>query len=540
MFNFFKKNFSVGIDISDSSIEILRLNKQKEILSYGRIVLESGIVQDGKILKKDKFVEKLKEVFIGAKPRPVRLESRERMILSLPESKTFIHYFEFPEKIQGADLRQKVFEESSKIIPFDQSMIIWDFLTVPGKKVQRVLYIGAIKDMVLEIIGAVESLGVKVEALDLESLSLGRALIKIAPSKTASLMIMDIGSRTTILSVFDSREILNLSVNIPVAGDIFTKKIAEKLNIQEEEADKLKISLGFDKSQDNKILELRSKIFEDIIKETQSAIRHYEEKKGEIIEEIILAGGTALMPKISDFLAEKIGKNVRIGNPLENIKAGRIFKDDNQRIFFGNVIGLALRGVDNGVKGINLLSKLKEFKKEAEAFKAKPALKPEKDISDISATETTNAITGKKIAIVSFLIVALGLMGFIIYKYVFFVDIQPKKSSSVNQISVEKKPAAEIVKETPSLQEEKKFDNGQILPETENSSKMETITQKVKIQDTPTGWLNVRKGPGSNFDLILKIYPGEFYVLLEEKGDWYKIKIDEKEGWINSQYASKE
>lgn len=86
--------------------------------------------------------------------------------------------------------------------------------------------------------------------------------------------------------------------------------------------------------------------------------------------------------------------------------------------------------------------------------------------------------------------------------------------------------------------------HGRIVLESgsENIPKIEetTSTLKIVIQDTPTGWLNVRQGPGLNYDVILKVYPNDIYILLEKKDDWYKIKIDEeKEGWINSQYASK-
>jgi len=64
--------------------------------------------------------------------------------------------------------------------------------------------------------------------------------------------------------------------------------------------------------------------------------------------------------------------------------------------------------------------------------------------------------------------------------------------------------------------------------------------EEVIIQDTPTGWLNVRSGPGTNYTQITRVYPNETYALLEEKDGWYKIKIDgETQGWVASQYTAK-
>lgn len=61
----------------------------------------------------------------------------------------------------------------------------------------------------------------------------------------------------------------------------------------------------------------------------------------------------------------------------------------------------------------------------------------------------------------------------------------------------------------------------------------------VRISDTPTTWLNVRTGPGTSFERIARVLPGEEYELLAEENDWYQIEIDEEtQGWVTSQYAS--
>lgn len=65
-------------------------------------------------------------------------------------------------------------------------------------------------------------------------------------------------------------------------------------------------------------------------------------------------------------------------------------------------------------------------------------------------------------------------------------------------------------------------------------------SQKVKIKDTPTGWLRVRKEPSTAAVEVTKVNPGEEYVFLEEKSGWYKIELENGEsGWIAGQYASK-
>ena len=95
--------------------------------------------------------------------------------------------------------------------------------------------------------------------------------------------------------------------------------------------------------------------FQNIIKELKDAVRHYEKESGEKIEEIVLAGGSALIPKIDQYLALNLEKKVRIGDPLKQIKNGQLLGGEYPPILFANVIGLALRAVGDIAKGIDLL-----------------------------------------------------------------------------------------------------------------------------------------------------------------------------------------
>ncbi|OIP57891.1 MAG: hypothetical protein COX79_05180 [Candidatus Levybacteria bacterium CG_4_10_14_0_2_um_filter_36_16] len=63
---------------------------------------------------------------------------------------------------------------------------------------------------------------------------------------------------------------------------------------------------------------------------------------------------------------------------------------------------------------------------------------------------------------------------------------------------------------------------------------------QVKISQTPTGFLRVRKEPSVAGSEIGRVSPGETYSLLDEKNGWYQIKLrDETSGWISSTYAQK-
>jgi hypothetical protein len=71
-------------------------------------------------------------------------------------------------------------------------------------------------------------------------------------------------------------------------------------------------------------------------------------------------------------------------------------------------------------------------------------------------------------------------------------------------------------------------------------------SSSVSILDTPTGFLRVRENNSITSSEIAQVKPGDTYELLEEKDNWFKIKLNPptgegegKVGWISAQYAVK-
>ena len=62
----------------------------------------------------------------------------------------------------------------------------------------------------------------------------------------------------------------------------------------------------------------------------------------------------------------------------------------------------------------------------------------------------------------------------------------------------------------------------------------------VEIAKTPSGWVDVREGPGTKFARVTSVNPGEKYELLEKGSDgiWFKIKVDDsREGWVYAMFT---
>ena len=235
MFNFFQKP-AFGLDISDYSIEVISLKgslERPKLLAMGRAILEPGVVEDGKILQKDKLEVILKALI--EKPKFGRILTK-KLIFALPESKIFLHSFELPEILGKEKIKKEVELQASQNFPFLLENLYSDFKI----KNKEVLLIAVPRDIVKDYLEIFKKIKIQPVALEIESLSLARALIA---NKKETTLIVDIGDRTTNFSIFDESG-LRLSMAIDIAGNKFSQALAEKLDISLSQAENIKKEIG--------------------------------------------------------------------------------------------------------------------------------------------------------------------------------------------------------------------------------------------------------------------------------------------------------
>lgn len=432
-----------GLDVSDRSIEVLQLNQRKKIKAFGRVLLEKGIIENGNIINEEKLALKIREVVKKSKARG------RKVVFSLPESKVFIHFFEDREDVSG---------QAKKIIPLDLNEV---YFNIKGG-----LYVAVPKKIIDSYIAVLERAGLDPLAAETESVSLARTL------DAKDCLIADIGARTTNISIFDKNGNLRLSTAINKAGNHFSGALAKTLDVSLKEAEELKKKCGLDQSKKNgRVLFILQKEFQVIVGEIKKAIDFY----GEDVRCIILAGGSAKMPKIADYFFS----NLNINTVIAESSVAKQLKEKSA--LFNVAVGLALRETSSKSFKINLMpdkGKKPFFKMPLFYFS------------------------------VVFAILGLIFLGYIFYNFIFipFSDIPGFDFIVPKKIERQEQTAEEII--------------------------------TVSIKETPTGWLRVREGPGIEYASIDRVFSGESFPLLEQKDDWCKIKIEGRtDGWISAKYV---
>lgn len=351
---FFKKT-SLSIDISDFSIEVICLEgpiNSPRLLALGRAKLTEGIVEDGQILDRKALEKSLKEVI--EKPKFGRIGTK-KLIFSLPESKSFIHRFQLPANLPKGQIPEYLSSQARENFPYQLENLYFDY--------QEALLVAAPKRIVNDYLEIFKSCHLKPQALEIESLSLARALL--ADSKEP-VLIADIGARTTNLNIFDGGE-LKLSFSVPIAGNKFSQAVSEKLNIPLERAENLKKEIGLNPViGEGKVFLILQKELQGIVEEIKKIKGYFQDKTGKSIEKMVLAGGSSALPNLGKYLAENLGITVEIGDPWLKINIDILKRKESfekaleiNPILYSTAIGAALRGLDKRPEksGINLLPK---------------------------------------------------------------------------------------------------------------------------------------------------------------------------------------
>jgi type IV pilus assembly protein PilM len=510
----FKKQI-FGLDISDHSIEALILEKPffgvPKVVAYARMLLRGEVVKNGVIKKPEKLAENIIKLLESAKPKPIRTPY---CILSLPESQIFTAVFKLPAGLKYKEIKNTIPYKAEEVIPFKSSEIYFDFKPITQQgDTQEVFYVAAPSKVVDSYVQVLTSVGLKPIAFDLESISSARALTETLNKSGNAKILLDIGARTTNLNIFD-RNGIRQSLTIKIAGDRFTKVVATKLKIAEKQAEELKVKNGFDpKLEKGRVALILQSEFKRIVAEAKKVVEYYQAQTQRKIDQVILLGGSALLPSVDQYLADNLLIEAVVGNPLAKITDPKeLAKFKNKSVLFTNVVGLALRGVGKGpeTSDINLLP-----------------LRPKRFsfVPDRGDKRGWKLVYVRLAVLLVFTVILAGLFvwrqqGNDLYQKFFPI---PKYDS---QLDSGVDPAV--------LEELRQY---MLTPTTTAAAQPEV---KIKIKPTTLGFLNFREGPGESYKKTGQVNSGNEYKLISEQDGWYQIQVDEKiTGWVASDFAEK-
>ncbi|KKQ67560.1 MAG: hypothetical protein A3F95_03135 [Candidatus Nealsonbacteria bacterium RIFCSPLOWO2_12_FULL_39_31] len=359
--NFFElKPESFGLDFSDLSLKIAWLKKRGRffrLASWREKEIKPGIIENGEVKNEEALCQFLKEVLNTAKGEKIRTKNAT---ISFPEEKAFMQVIQMP-KMDEEELKSAVLFEAENYIPLPMEKMYFDFQIVRPQNNHLdhldILIAAIPKEIADPYISCVRKAGLCPRVLEVESLSIIRALIKNELSPYP-VLIIDFGRSATSLVIFSGYS-LRFTATIPVCSQGLTESISKSLKISLAAAEKLKIEKGLDFSKKTSdVFEALIPALTDLTEQIEKFVDYYQAhtihehssalKNGKI-KKIIMCGRGANLKGLLDFISLKLKIPVELGNPWINILPKQLKEVPGlpfaQSLGYATALGLALRGI---------------------------------------------------------------------------------------------------------------------------------------------------------------------------------------------------
>jgi len=377
----------LGVDIGSAGIKVVELTKEggrPRLVTYGFAEEEVDIVHDSSPAMQKKITALLVKILEKARVTTKKTNA------SLPSFSVFSSIISVPQMSQK-DLEQAIPWQAKKFIPLpleemnlsssvldskvktlnqkkkhhvghadktkdhpqdkktdskkptQKSVETRRALSKTGKKDMKVLIAAAPKKLASRYINVLKSAGLELMNLETENFALVRSLVG---AEKVPIMIVDIGSITSDITIVENGVPL-LSRSVDTGGNAITQAVMKSMHIDAKRAEQFKRDVGFSEGQGSlpKIIEAS---LTPIINEIKYCFDLYASQASqERIEKIVLTGGSAFLPNITEYLASLLNIKIFIGDPWARV----IYPVELKSVLyelaprFSVAVGLAMRDI---------------------------------------------------------------------------------------------------------------------------------------------------------------------------------------------------
>ncbi len=348
-FNIFEQKVpSFGLHLNGTALKFVELEGRKKIVvckAYTNVPVVKTLMNADNILDAPGLTQLIEASL--HKPQFGRL-STNRVAVGMPESKSFVRMIQIPLMSEAEASNAIIFEAEAYIpLPMDQVYLDWQIVKKTGDRMD-VLIIASPKNFVDQFIDIVESAGLKAVAVEVESQSVVRAVL---PNSSETLLIVDLDATKTSL-VMVERGNLQFTSSIPLAGNVFTEKIAQALGVSSKKAESLKKEIGIANTPEYpNIKTILLPSVADLSTEVKNIIKFHYDHSTEKIGRILLSGGGAKLKNLAEsllpYFESEENIKVELANPWQNLPGLKNAPlPPLEALSFTTAIGLAMRGLN--------------------------------------------------------------------------------------------------------------------------------------------------------------------------------------------------
>ncbi len=313
-----KQKTAVGLDIGSYSIKLVEMrhtNGSYEITNVGIKKLLPGAIVDGEPMDRDAVVSAIREVFeeTGVINRNVVSAICGRSVIVKK-----IRLDEMDEDLA----REVITVEAEQYVPFEREELSVDFEILRRglpENTMEVLLVAAKKDRVISHVELLRDADLVPAVIDVDAFAVQNAFeLNYEYEEDKVYALIDIGlSATNIGIVSNGLPLFNRDIQF--GGQTFIEGMQRKLGITSEEA---RAALeGIPGAKPDEVLRAIETVGEELCTAIERSFSYLRSSgDAERVDRIYLSGGGSLISGLRSLIAEKLGIEVELANPLRNIE----------------------------------------------------------------------------------------------------------------------------------------------------------------------------------------------------------------------------
>jgi type IV pilus assembly protein PilM len=245
------------------------------------------------------------------------------------------------------EIPQAVRYQSQRLIPLSLKEATLDWQIIEGEPSSteglKILVVAMSNEIIDKYRSIADLSHLGLIGIEPEAFSLVRALIREEEGVAA---ILNIGAQSTSCNIAKNRT-LEASYSLSISRRSLTQKIVQELNIDYDKALDLEKKYGIKgEGREGRIIyEILAPSIKSIPQQIKNAFEEFYQIDKRTIQKIILAGGTALLPGLREFLETSLQIKVEIANPFLGISYPSSLEEDLIKTapILGVAVGLAKR-----------------------------------------------------------------------------------------------------------------------------------------------------------------------------------------------------
>lgn len=310
----------VGLDIGSAAIKLIELKERKGEFQLQRVGVEPlspEAIVDGSIMDSSLVVDAIHSLCneVGVK--------NANFATSLSGHSVIVKKIQVP-MMPEEELAESITWEAEQYIPFDINDVRLDYVVLGeegfGQDSMDVLLVAVKKDKVNDYVSVISQAGKTPALVDVDVFAVQNAYevnYDLDPLKGVALV--NVGAGVTNINIL-SRGQSVFWRDISFGGNQFSEALQRECNLAFEQAERLKKGATIDRFGPAEARPIIDSVSMELAGEIQKTFDFFAATASEgTVDEIVLAGGTALTPNLQQALRERFGVPVEILDPLRRV-----------------------------------------------------------------------------------------------------------------------------------------------------------------------------------------------------------------------------